>query len=369
MLTSLSGVRPIFESSALLRPHGGEDGRVAEIRVAIGQFAAQFFIKHFHLPALRIEHWAVMIVAVLIVRSVGESWLAAGIGVAAVNDPAVVEAALPALHREGHDIHFVALGAQTLLHFGEVQIVEKAEVFHVLVLPAMAAGHHCERAAVLVQVVEGHPGGDELIRTARPPIGVISVPAGADARGVARAGGLVEKLIVQQADDSAVHEPGGDGADEWIDSELDHFLLLQGEKFIDPLPVAVTFLPIHEAGVKRQDVINFSVPKALNAIVSRVQQGLGNEAFPGDVVAIRFVEGDVGVAGQEGALFGCEREGLHRWHLRSCQVSSCNARETPRGQTAGRKATLWTGVAAPVAGPRRVARHFRSDACDFRCAV
>ena len=290
-----------------------------------------------------------MIVAVLIVRGVGESWLAVGIGVAAVDGPAVVKAALSTLHREGHDIHFVALGAQTLLHFGDVLIVEKAEVFHVLVLPAMAAGHHYERAAVLGQVVEGHPGGDELIRTARPPIGVIGVPAGADARGVARAGGLVEKLIVQQADDFAVHEPGGDGADEWIEGELDHFLLLQGEEFIDPLPVAVAFLPIHEAGVKRQDVINFSVPKALNAIVSRVQQGLGNEAFPGDVVAIRFVEGDVGVAGQEGALFGCEREGLHRWHLRSCQVSSCNARETPRGQTAGRKAILRTGGAAPAA--------------------
>ncbi len=324
-----------FEPSSLLRPRGGEDGRVAEIRVAIGQFAAQLFIKHFHLPSLRIEHWAVMIVAVLIVRRVGESRLAAGIGVAAVDEPAVVKAALSTLHREGHDIHFVALDAQTLLHFVEVLIVEKAEVFHVL--PAMAAGHHCERAAVLVQVMEGHPGGDELIRTARPPIGVISVPASADARGVARAGGLVEKLIVQQADDFAVHEPGGDGADKWIDGELDHFLLLQGEEFIDPLPVAVALLPIHEAGVKRQDVINFSVPKALNGIVSRVQQRLGNEAFPGDIVAVRFVEGDVGVAGKEGALFGCEREGLHPWPLLSCQVSSCNARETPRRQTAGRK--------------------------------
>ena len=65
--------------SLLLGPNGGKDGWIAEIGVAVRQFAAELLVEHFDLPTLRIEHRAVMVFAVLIMRGVRKTWRAKGI--------------------------------------------------------------------------------------------------------------------------------------------------------------------------------------------------------------------------------------------------------------------------------------------------
>src|SRR6476660_6672933 len=89
--------RQAWTQLLLFGPNCGKDGWVAEIGVTVRQFAAELFVEHFDLPPLRIKHRSVMIFAVLIMRSVRKTWRAAGIWVTAVDGPAVVKAALPAL--------------------------------------------------------------------------------------------------------------------------------------------------------------------------------------------------------------------------------------------------------------------------------
>ena len=152
---------PANAGSIPIRPDRGKDGRVAEIRVAVGEFPAQLFIEDVNLSALGVAVGAIVVVAVLQVDGQGKPRLPAGVRIAGMQGPSMVETYLSLFQNHGHDANVLALFAKFLLQLREVLVVEKTDLLQTL--PPMAPGHDHERAARYVHRVERNPPCDQFV--------------------------------------------------------------------------------------------------------------------------------------------------------------------------------------------------------------